>query len=168
MEYNIRIMLGTEGGIRPVTASDIQAPCDSLREPYLKACAYGQPQWWHQVLFKGVASKEVFTKLGADCDAMVHDPLLRKSCYEGLGAITPTSVNNSPVESAQLCAATSSSKLYKLYCLSYAANIISVNLGSAEAKKVCGGLTGSAADYCNLYAENKSNLMQLSVPSELL
>ncbi len=158
MEYNMRTMLDYNDKVRPVTDNDIYAPCDTLADEYKKACVFWQPQWWLVKVYGNKAGVGVFTKMGKNCDTIGKDTLLKRLCYEGLGTVAPLYVDNSPTKAASFCNAASTEALYKLYCLSYAANDISLVAGASEGAKVCAGLTGASAEYCSAYAANTSNV----------
>lgn len=164
MEYNLHTMLGESADLRPVVEGNIFAPCDTLGESYQQACAFWQPQWWFQAIYQSDTSPEVYTKLGAHCDAMESDQSIRRSCYEGIGTIAPGSVENVPEKAAALCDATSTSPLYRLYCRSYAASALAAVTSIRIAQKVCDGLTGASAEYCNAHATNQSDIPVLKVP----
>ena len=163
MEYNMHTMLGASAASRPVVDNNIFAPCDTLGESYQRACAFWQPQWWLRVLYQNGTSSDVYAKLGAHCDAMESDQALRRSCYEGIGTITPGSVDGAPEKAAVLCDATSTSKVYQLYCRAYAANAFAAVVDVAIAQKACDGLTGASAEYCRAYATNQSSVLMRNV-----
>jgi hypothetical protein len=158
MEYNLRTMLGSSGTPR-TPDGDIYAPCDWLEESYLPSCAFSQPQWWHQGLFQGAAREDVFAKLGEYCGRLVHTPALLRVCYQGIGALAGSSAAGVPSRAAQLCDAVSHTKPYALYCTSYAANTMGIDLGAPQGLQVCAGLPGNERAYCEAYARNEANIL---------
>lgn len=158
MEYNLRTMLGTDATVRPVEGGDLFAPCDTLAEPYQLACAFWQPQWWQQVVYKGENSTGVFAKIGQYCMDMVATAPLRRACFEGVGTIVVSAAEYDPEQAVLLCNAVSSSKLYSLFCKANAANGIGLENKKVDATKVCADLTGAAKEFCTEYAFNRSNI----------
>jgi hypothetical protein len=100
---------------------------------------------------------------------MEKNPNLRRSCYEGIGTIAPAGADQQGSKAAVLCEATSKSKLYQLYCTSFAANSMTILVNKQEGYNACDGLDGESREYCNAYAENRSNiLLPHDPPKDLL
>lgn len=167
MEYNMRTMLGKEGKLR-IVLSNMQEPCDRLPETFKLACTYWQVQWWHQVMKeKGETEEAIFPAMGKLCDAV---PLsLQKTCYEGMGNITPPAADFDAARSKELCELSSVNLKSQLFCKSFAAN--SLSLGGAgkvgDGKAICEGLSDAHRTFCESYAKNEANLLNvLDVPRE--
>jgi len=166
MEYNLRVMAPTEGR-RPLVNNDYYAPCDSVGPTYQAACAFWQTQWWLSMYGSTTKTPQIYAHLGALCDGMEPYPSFRRHCYEGLGAMTPVEVNDDAVSIRALCNAASASALDRLYCLSNAANDVSIVVNHAAAEQVCDGLEGASATYCLAYADNLRNEVRPGIPPEL-
>lgn len=160
MEYNMQTMLGKEGRLRPVATANMQEPCNRLDESYKPACTFWQVQWWHQVMKeKGKTEEAIFPAMGKLCDAVPSE--LQRTCYEGMGNITPPAADFDAARSALLCELSSEDSKNRLYCKSYAANSLSSGgagkVGDGEA--VCRGLPSEERSYCEAYAHNEANLL---------
>lgn len=163
MEYNVQTMLGTEAHIRrPNSHKEIFEPCASLPDEYQIACAFWQPQWWHTAILNGAGSVEAFERLGEYCRDMTPTDQLRRTCFEGIGNITPPAADFDAAKAAKLCDATSDNARDRLYCRSLAAN--SLGGGGAgkkgDGRAVCADLIGEAYNYCTAYARNAANIAE--------
>lgn len=157
MEYNMRTMLGEDGTLRPYSGGAAE-PCDVLPETYKRACFFWQPQWWHQVLYRGVGTEEAFRDIGALCDE--HAPTyLMQTCFEGVGNVVPAAADFSADTARTLCEAASTVSELRARCLFFAANDIGITVGVDEGVRVCSALSGILRSHCLLYAHNKANIL---------
>jgi len=161
MEYNVRTMLGVSATPRPLVEDNFFAPCDTLASRYRSTCAFWQPQWWMYGVYasktKHTPDEAFYRELGALCDR-IGDHAAVRSCYEGIGYITPTNVGFSPTIASLLCRASSVSKLNQLYCVSYAAYVIGSDQSRAQGRQVCTGLTDAGTSFCMDYVELRANM----------
>ena len=159
MEYNMQTMLGDQARVRSVHEGDPYYPCTRLDGSYLPACAFWSPQWW------SVAGYTDSAAIGSLCDGFAEavgragaDVPVVRDCYQGLGVEAPSRAGFDPVNTAALCKLASKDPLNQLYCLSYAANSLTVGGGGVEnGVAVCNGLTGDYLSYCTAYAKNEAN-----------
>lgn len=162
MEYNMQIMLGEDGKLRELVGAEWLSPCDTLEDAYKPACAFWQTQWWNQVRIEQghTDKKENFTFMGEQC-RRYGSASLSRTCFEGIGNITPPEADFNPIKARGLCEAVSNDREHQLYCKSFAAN--SITLGGAGRKGdglvVCDGLRGNDRTHCEAYAQNKSNIL---------
>lgn len=164
MEYNLQIMLGTGGKIRPVEKSDMQFPCPTVPAEAKTSCYFSQPQWWYQVFItQGVSDpRDIFDRIGGLC--MQTPQKYQRPCFEGLGVIAPAEVGFSASKALSLCESATQDLEDELYCKSFAANAIGAR-DKRAALTVCSDLIGDSYAYCASYAANKSNS---AVPMETL
>jgi hypothetical protein len=162
MEYNMRTMLGENGGARAVGVNGLHEPCASFDDTYRAPCYYWQPQWWHQVFqTEHTSEEEIFSKIGALCEEAKDDEIVR-ACFEGLGTITASSADFDAERSRDLCKSATDNPRNQLFCLSLAANSLFVGGAgkTGDAPAVCSDLQGDASRYCLSYASNTSNILQ--------
>lgn len=162
MEYNMQSMLGSQAVFRRADSEeDLYEPCASLSTQYQNACTFWQPQWWLSVILHGEGSEKVFAQLGENCRGMADTVALRRTCFEGIGNVTVPSADFSPERARELCDATSSSRLDRLYCRSFAAN--SLSFGGAgktgDGTTLCNDLPERDRDFCLAYARNEANIL---------
>ena len=166
MEYNLRVMLGVDGKVRPEHGTDMQFPCDSVSDEAKATCYYAQPQWWQQNFRKNGLSDEqdMFQRIGELCAEAPSQ--YQRNCFEGVGVIAPAAVSFSGENTLALCESASADVVDQLYCRSFAANAIFTSGGITkdDASVLCEGLTGDSYEFCSSYATNKSNI---AVPMEL-
>ncbi len=161
MEYNMQIMLGEEGKLRPLKGEEWLAPCDTLPSEYQSACAYWQPQWWNITLRdRGMLDiPERYKFMGSQCEQLGSSSLVH-DCFGGIGNIVPASVEFDPVKSRSLCEVVSSTPLYQLLCKSTAANSLTLGGGGqkGDGRVVCDGLMSDHLEYCLAQADNKGSV----------
>ncbi|TSC62229.1 MAG: Uncharacterized protein Athens041674_534 [Parcubacteria group bacterium Athens0416_74] len=164
MEYNMQTMLGRQGQLRAVdSGDDLYKPCVSIESRYRASCAFWQPQWWHIAILHAESTEKSFAQLGAYCREMTDTKALRRECFQGIGNITNPATDFDAARSRELCDATSSDRLERLYCRAYAANSLSRGgagkIGDGEA--LCDGLPQKERDFCLAYARNEANLVNV-------
>lgn len=164
MEYNMQTMLGRQGHLRPANSKeDLYRPCVNLESEFRASCAFWQPQWWHIAILHAESTKDSFAQLGTYCREMADTKELRRECFQGIGNITNPATDFDAERSRELCDATSSDRLERLYCRAYAANSLSRGgagkIGDGEA--LCDGLSQKERDFCLAYARNEANLVNV-------
>ncbi len=160
MEYNMQTMLGKQGHLRSADSEEgLYKPCVGLESKYHASCVFWQPQWWHIAVLHAESSEESFAQLGTYCRGMTHTKELRRECFQGIGNITNPATDFDVVRSRELCDATSSDHLERLYCRAYAANSL-LNGGGGkigDGDALCDGLPESEREFCLAYARNEAN-----------
>lgn len=162
MEYNMRTMLGEDGGVRPVENANLHGPCDALSPPYKNPCYFWQAQWWRNILDPGrlVAIENVYAQMGGLCREAGLG--VERACFEGIGNNAPSDADFDARTLRSLCDVAASNEQELLYCRSLGANSLAVGgagkKGDAEA--VCEGLPEKAHAYCLAYARNQHNVME--------
>jgi hypothetical protein len=172
MEYNLQTMLGTQARLRQPTegAEGAYEPCKGLSLEYAQACVFWQPQWWHTALLDQRSDELAFERMGELCVGMTAgSPILRRGCFEGIGNIVPPTVGFEPKAAALLCDAAGVDDLSRLQCRSLAANSLTVGGSGRQGngRAVCEGLAGEALEYCDAYARNRANILEVLPPPRL-
>ncbi|MBX4192237.1 hypothetical protein KW798_02000 [Candidatus Parcubacteria bacterium] len=154
MEYSLQTMLAEEGTTRELVDDNWLAPCDSVDEEYLSACAYSQPQWWN-VTMRSMqhTSEQNAVQIGKLC-TQFKSAAISKRCFDGYGVIVPSDKNFDPLLTRELCNAVSDNKLYQLYCKASAGNAITTS-SKQDGTLLCDGLTDTYLEYCMVYATNE-------------
>ena len=157
MEYNLQIMLGSEGKIRAVHNSDMQFPCPNVSAEAKESCYFSQPQWWAQVyMTQGLSDQsDIFERIGKLCDQTPTQ--YQRNCFEGIGVIAPAEVRFSATQARSLCESASADPKDQLYCRAFAANAVGASDKKA-ALVLCEGLTQDSYAFCASYAANTSNI----------
>ena len=158
MEYNMRTMLSLDG-VGPRDNTDPEYPCSTLKDPYLPACYYWQPQWW--VATSDIPQMETYTVMGGRC-MQAGTPYLEQKCFEGIGNISGQTVQYEPVRTIALCEASSLGDTEaELYCRADAANsYFVIPSARARASEVCEGLIDSDYEYCRKFSDNTFNQVE--------
>ena len=129
MEYNMRTMLDTESGERRPVADALFEPCASLTGDGQEACAYWQPQWWHEVQFSGDDSLETFRALGTQCREFGFSDRLTQQCMTGIGNIIPNMRHLTLEDAAARCdSATAGDASWYRSCVATARERVQANM----------------------------------------
>ncbi len=161
MEYNVRLMISPDLGVRDYAEmrplpkdGDFEAPCDAVSDAYRPSCVLLLPQWWDTALLHDDHSAQGFADMGDKCHTVAKHIGMGDLCFQGIGLVTGTD----PQLAMSLCDATSKNTQEQLQCRSFSAHFITSELGVSEGIKVCAGLTGKDKTYCESYAHNETTL----------
>lgn len=101
MEYNVRTMLGEKSEIR--RSEELFEPCSNLKDIYLRACAFWQPQWWRQQVLKEEGPLEAFAEMGAYCRNISSNLNVKEACFKGIGNLLPIDAKLDYSLAVQMC-----------------------------------------------------------------
>lgn len=161
MEYNLRIMLAKEASPRTYSGNVFE-PCDDLGTRYQAACVFSQPQWWLQTVLQPTEKMEAFRTMGRWCeDSETFMAGGLRHCFEGIGNIVVEPAHYDGARVAALCDETSSIKTHALLCRSMGASALSATKTDTEALKACASLSGEYLSFCESYAHNESNILEV-------
>jgi hypothetical protein len=153
MEYNMRTMMGAEGGIktaRPLDMMHPYTPCDRALPENAAACYFWLPIGWWAIL----GSKQRMTvegglrQMGAWCSEIGISEHVR-TCFGAIGQIVINMGKYEPERIAHLCSVATSNSELILVCRKYAANVLGTTVSAAAGEAVCRSYSGAAARYCS-------------------
>ena len=158
MEYNIRGLTAYQSGkIEPRTFSvrSVYSPCLDVDKKYRTPCVFQLPDWWIAAIAGPGDIKGRFAQAGTYCTG-INDDALRRTCFAGIGHITPPLSNLNSDTAVPLCAA-AASRDYLAACLSAAAFRFKLE-GFEDYLGLCQrfGLSGNDLTRCRKF-ENKSS-----------
>lgn len=138
---------------------DFIAPCDAVAKEYQPSCVLLLPQWWSAALLKDDHSASAYAKMGEMCGTLSKTLRMEGLCFQGIGLTTGTN----PELAISLCTASSADPKEQLECRAFSAHFTTSELGVAEGQKVCAGLKGKDATYCDSYAQDLSGIFGANV-----
>jgi hypothetical protein len=156
MEYNIRVMLEPEAGIR--TQEKTEAPdALCLRVPSFsqQACYFWLAQWLLGSEFEGSVNEKLL--LATPKCQMIIDVDSRLNCYSGMANELPSYTDDRAVM-AQFCNEESlqaADPLFEVQCKSGVASSLFMDTRTRdEAPLMCDGLTGNEYAFCDQTSRN--------------
>ncbi len=168
MEYNLRTMLGgvssTTDTRIPHDEADWLVPCDRASPAHARACYLWLPQWWWVYLTESqkLPSSSAFKKMAMVCQN-VRNGEYKNTCIEGVGLLAPAASGYDAASVPSLCEGAFRSESQRLLCRAYAASVF-FTTSSTPPLSVCDTLSGTAFDFCRMYARGEASISQ---PREL-
>ncbi len=160
MEFNLYTSISPTIEARDVDEHGWYYPCTAIPEKYHRACYFWLPQWWREVMRdKKMEGDEIFSVMGEQCEAAPNQTYVRE-CFQRIGQHATYQSGYESGRAKQLCDIATDDPLYNFLCKTYSAFSFRYTdeRFAEQALSMCSEFDGEKREYCEEFAENKTNI----------